>query len=135
MAVDCIVGYSLKLALETGLLEKFPKILAYTRRVTERDGFLESFLPPEKRPAGILYHWPGSRSSRVLHASRAMGVDLLVKHVNLFKGEHKTQAFKDETDGASAIPVFRAGNFVLTEGVAIIANLVCFALLRFGQRI
>jgi glutathione S-transferase len=44
-AADVVVGYDLALAAKAGLLAKYPKLAAYTERITSRDAFKKAYAP------------------------------------------------------------------------------------------
>lgn len=122
--MDCVIGFSLKYAFDLGLLEDSPKLKSYAIRVTSRDTFSESFYPPDRRPSGTLYHFPGSRSSRALFGAKLLNVNLNVSTVDVFKGETRTELYKSQTGGATVVPVLRTPTAYITESAAILLYLV-----------
>lgn len=67
-----------------------------------------------------IYGDPGSGSlRRVTTAAKIMGIELERMHVDLFKGESRTDQFKSRFNPHGLTPVLEDGDFILYEAAAI----------------
>jgi glutathione S-transferase len=69
-----------------------------------------------------LYHFPSPNPQKITFAIKELGLDCEFAAVDLFKGEHKTQAFL-ALNPAGRVPVLEDGDLILPESHAILAYL------------
>jgi len=121
----------LELLNQCKILSEFPKLKQYVKRTTAREHWktahkywINATMTGNTEIIGTLFYWWGSGSSRAHFLALEMGLKLNYRMVNLPNGEHKTDQFKKETNGAQTLPVFMSHDKYLTDSIEIVNYLV-----------